>query len=333
MRFTIFTFYKKDMSQQICLISYDHWNYDFHIVNELRNQGHISHHIKISGYKHAHFKDRISNTLSKLFLGKNLKKIRRQEAILKRLDDLGFQDQILVINPEVIDLEFHLKIKKRCTTYIAYLYDSVKRNPVDHLLEGLFDKVYSFDKDDIETYQLKPANNYIYLPYQTINKSPKFDVVYVGSLDERLSDLLKIAKHLKKLNINYKFVVIGKRKVFEALKMNNLDLITFEDKRKSQMELLEFYKCSHTILDLIRPEQTGLSFRFFEALPLQKKIITNNIHVSTYDFHNPENIHIVKNTNHLNISESFFKSPYKELPKNIYKKYTLNHWVQMVFNL
>lgn len=44
------------------------------------------------------------------------------------------------------------------------------------------------------------------------------------------------------------------------------------------------YAESETIVDLVRDNQTGLSFRIFEALGLQKKVITNNISVQNYDF-------------------------------------------------
>ena len=86
------------------------------------------------------------------------------------------------------------------------------------------------------------------------------------------------------------------------------------------------------LLDLTRENQTGLSFRIFEAMALKKKIITNNPTVKDYDFYNPENILIIDD-DLLNISSSFFEGSYQELSPEVYRKYTLESWVETVFSL
>jgi hypothetical protein len=75
---------------------------------------------------------------------------------------MGPQDKILVINPELIPLDIHKKIKGFTKEYIAYLYDSSDRYPIEHLLDGLFDKIFSFDAKDVAKYGFTPINNYIY---------------------------------------------------------------------------------------------------------------------------------------------------------------------------
>jgi hypothetical protein len=130
------------MLQKIAVISFDHWNYDAHIVTALQKKGIESFHIKIGNFKYKNTWERIQNTFSKVFLGKNPKLKKRQDYILEQLKENGFQNQILVINPELIDLEYHLAIKKYTDKYIAYLYDSVSRCPVKHLLEGVFDEIF-----------------------------------------------------------------------------------------------------------------------------------------------------------------------------------------------
>ena len=316
------------MSQKICVVSFDHWNYDKHIVSTLNKMNYVSHHIKIDGYQHASIKDKITNAFSKIFTGKNLKKIRRQQYIIDQLDQYGPQDQILVINPEVIDLEFHLKIKKRCTKYIAYLYDSTERCPVNHLLNGVFDTIFSFDKKDIATYGFKETSNYIYLPKKTEETPNTFDAVYVGSCDDRFPELLDLAKDLKAKNINYKFKIIGKPKHINPLSKLHSNFIDFDNTKLNQAQLLDFYSSSKVIIDLIRDKQTGLSFRFFEALALNKKIITNNKNVENYNFYNANNIAFT-NT----IPTTFFTTNYQPIPEAIYYKFTLEHWVKTVFNI
>ncbi|WP_250432780.1 hypothetical protein [Hanstruepera flava] len=319
------------MSQNICVISFDHWNYDHHIVDTLNELGYNSNHLKIDGYQHASFKDRITNVFSKVFRGKNLKKIRRQEYIIDCLKSLGKQDQILVINPEVIDKDFHLKIKTFCTTYMAYLYDSLERHPVEHLFDNIFDKIYSFDKEDIKKHNLIPSNNYIYLPKQPPSETNEYNAVYVGSLDDRLPALISLAKLLKTLEVPYKFLVIGKKRKLKPLIKEYGDLIQFDSTKLNQKQLIDFYSHSQTIVDLIRDKQTGLSFRFFEAMALSKKIITNNANVKNYPFYSERNIFILDNNKLLNAS--FFEQKYEQIDSTIYEKYTLKNWVKTVFNL
>ncbi len=319
------------MPQKICIVSFDHWNYDYHIANSLTNLGYEAKHIKIGNYKHKNLKDKITNTFSKVFLGKNLKKIKRQDYILESLETLGKQDQILVINPEVIDLKHHQAIKKYTDRYIAYLYDSVARNPMEHLLNGLFDTIFSFDKNDIINYGFKPISNYNYLPKTIVKTTPDFDVVYLGSFDDRVPKLITLLQTFNATNVSFKCLVVGKNKKLNYLKEEYKHLISFSENALTQHELIEFYKTGKIVIDLVRDDQTGLSFRFFEAMALQKKIITNNSNCKNYDFYNSNNIAVIDKN--FIIKPTFFKTEYSPLPEEIYYKYTLENWVKRVFNL
>lgn len=318
------------MPQKICIISFDHWNYDYHIVNCLNNLGHIAHHIKIGDYQHQSLKDKITNALSKTFAKKNLKKIRRQEYIIQRLKELGQQDQILVINPEIIELKYHLKIKEFTKNYMAYLYDSMSRYSVDHLLKGVFDKIYSFDLEDIAKYGFLPTSNYNYID-NTIETKEVYDIGFVGSYDDRFDELISLLKQLKPYNIKHRCIVVGKERKLSKLIESYGDLIDFQFQPLSQNEMLAFYEQCHCIIDLIRKNQTGLSFRFFEAMGLRKKIITNNKSVKAYNFYKPENIFVLEDSKVP--SKAFISTDYENLPEEIYHEYTLKSWVTNIFSL
>lgn len=320
------------MPQKICIISFDHWNYDKHITAALQKKGVDSYHIKIGDYKHASVFDKITNALSKVFLNKNLKKLRRQDFIVDELDRLGFQDQILVINPEVIDLEHHLQIKKRTNKYNAYLYDSMERNCIAHLLDGVFDTIYSFDANDVDNYNFLPITNYNYLEEVKAKAKEVYDAVYIGSLDDRVPLLIDLAKKFKTMNLNFNCVVLGKNKKLDALKAKGAEYIKFKENYISQEQLIEEYKKAKVIVDFVREKQTGLSFRFFEALALKKKMITNNKNVLNYSFYNPNNIFVMDGENALP-SMDFFTTEYEELLPDTYDNYTIYKWIEKVFNL
>ena len=322
------------MLQKIAVISFDHWNYDAHIVSALQKKGIDSFHIKIGNFKYKSTWERIQNTLSKVFLGKNPKLKKRQEYILQQQKKSGFQHQILVINPELIDLEYHLEIKKHTEKYIAYLYDSVSRCPVKHLLDGVFDEIFSFDKVDVATYGFSEINNYIYFDTPKTASQLKQNFIYIGSIDNRLDYLNQFAEHLKKQHQSFLFYAIGKKAFVNKLKQlflgKNKNLI-FQKKRFSQQETLKMYAESETIVDLVRDNQTGLSFRIFEALGLRKKIITNNFSIQNYDFYTSNNVYLIDEN--IQFQSNVYTSNYVQLPDNIYDKYSISAWVETVFKL
>lgn len=314
-------------SQKIVVISLDHWNYDKHIISDLQSKGITSQHINFGDYKHPSFFSRIKNFLYKVFLKKNLKKVLRQEYIIEKLETIGKQDQILVINPDLIEKKYHLMIKEHTHKYIAYLYDSVARYPVQDLLEGVFDEIYSFDTDDVKKYNFKPTTNYNYLKKKDFHwiEAPNYQLFYLASYDDRMALLSEIAQKLNAIKVTFRFIIVTK-------KVKEIPFIEIRKERINQEDLGEFYNQTNVILDLVRDQQTGLSFRIFEAMAYQKKIITSNAAVRNYDFYNPNNI-LVLDENNLQIDASFFTTMYQPIPDEIYQKYTLSHWVDTIFEL
>lgn len=147
----------------------------------------------------------------------------------------------------------------------------------------------------------------------------------MATLDNRINLLLKIASCLAQLKITFKFIIVDK-------KNTKIPLIEVRKKRINQEDLSKFYNNTNTILDLVRDKQTGLSFRIFEAMAYQKKIITSNASIKDYDFYNPTNI-LILDENNLTIDPDFFLTPFIPIPNEIYEKYTLDSWVNTIFEL
>lgn len=316
--------------KKICLISFDQWDYDHYIIKALESKGIEAHHINISKFKYRYptVFHRISNFISKTIFKKNIKKIRRQQHILEQLEKIGHQDKILVINPEMVNPETHKRITEFTNEYIAYLYDSCDRYPVAHLFD-FFDEIYSFDEKDVAKYNLKPLSNYIYFDQKPLQKRSqiKHTVFMIATIDERYHLLNKISYLLDDLQIDYKFILIGSKKP------NGLNpKIEFQRKRVSLHDIEVYLSESAVFLDLIRINQIGLSFRVFESLGFQKKLLTTNASVKNYSFYNPANIAILDPEN-LSVDPDFFKTPYEPLAEAIYHNYTIEHWVDIVFKL
>lgn len=322
---------------KICLISFDFWHYDEHIVNKLKEKGVEAYHINIGAFTHKNFGARVKNAMSKVFIGKNLKHEKRQNFIIDSLKKIGKQDQILVINPESIEEHVHEVIRKYADRNIAYLYDSMSRNPAHHILH-FFDTVFSFDDEDVKEHGFKKITNYNYLKHCPFEQQhPHLDLFYITSYDtQRLQKLNILINQIDDLNINFKTIVAGKKswknKITQIVDSKNINIIKFRTRNIPQQSLPKIYKNTKVILDLQRDNQMGLSFRIFEAMALEKKFITDNQTIKNYDFYNPENI-LILNDDFSNIEKSFFEKDYQKLPDEIYYKYTLDNWVNTVFNL
>ena len=319
---------------KICVISFDFWGYDAHIVETLKEKGIEANHIKIGAVSYENFRERLTNLFSKVFLGKNLKYQKRQKFVIEQLDKLGHQDQILVLNADTFDHSTLEYMKKSTNRFITFLYDNLDRFPVQDKLH-FFDKIYSFDDKDIEKHGFERLTNYNYLPFLSQEKqNPSEDALYITSYDKkRIKQLDILSQKFEELRLKFDLYVIGKKSwKNQLMKPFSKNKIVFTRKRINHENLPEFYKRTKVILDLMRENQYGLSFRVFEAMALEKKIITDNEKIKNYDFYNPNNI-LVLNKDFSNITKEFFETPYQSLPEEIYKKYTLEKWVERVFNL
>ncbi|WON96912.1 MULTISPECIES: hypothetical protein [unclassified Sphingobacterium] len=323
---------------KICIISFDYWNYDHHIVKKLQEKGIDASHINMGAYKYKNFGERASNAISKIFLNKNIKHVKRQEYVINTLKKLGPQDQILVLNPHTLDYQTIKEIKSYTPYLISYLYDNLERFPVEDRLK-LFDKIYSFEDKDVKKYGFEKITNYNYLAEQPIQAEEiENDLFYITSYDKRRIKLLrKLTVRLSALEVRSKIIVVGKQVWKEKLRNFILrpvgsTLIEFRKKPINNETILEEYKKSKVIIDLMREGQAGLSFRVFEAMALGKKIITDNQSIQTYDFYKPENFLIV-NDDLSNISNQFFTLSYQRIPTSLYQKYSLNHWVDHIFGI
>ena len=314
---------------KVTVISFDFWGFDRYIIAELQRKGVEASHINLIDFKYGHpsLLHRIGNAVNKLLFKKNIKKIKRQEYVVQRLKEIGPQDIVLVIRPDLLDKTTHLAVKQLTKKYYAYLYDSTKRFPVDHLLNGIFDKIFSFDEEDVMKYGFTHISNYIYLPKKEIKPSTSFKhtVFMVISGDERLPTLNSIAAELDRINIKYKFIGRASRKPAGLH-----EKIEYSKKEIWQAELMHYLEDSEIFLDLVRHGHNGLSFRVFEAMALQKKVITTNASIKSYDFYNPNNIMVIDPDN-LVIDDAFFTTPYEAISDSVYHNYTIEAWVQKVF--
>lgn len=312
---------------KITIISYDNWGLNEHLKNTLEQNGHIVRHINFFEFKHEYpdFKTKLYNFILKTLFNKNIKDFYYGNEILKKLEENSeTQDIILTIKGEFIDPKSILTFKKFTKKSIAFFNDSVSRCPKIKRVITAFDEVYSFEKKDCKKYNLKFITNWIYPIKTNTTSNEKYQVYNISSKDKRTFLLSKIARILKENDINYKIIIFHKK---NKVKDPNLEFTSI------QIPLSEVNENLHNaqvLLDINRKGQNGLTFRVFESMALEKKLITTNSDIKNYDFYNPNNIMIIDEKKP-NISLGFFDTKYEKISEMVFRKYTLDQWINELF--
>lgn len=187
--------------------------------------------------------------------------------------------------------------------------------------------ITSFDIQDCQRY------NFIYNPqfipglnYSEANQqeSLETDVFFIGKDKERLARVLAIKKQLDALQITSQICVLpdNRHKVYSQ--EEKAYLLSHE---VPYDKVIEKDKKSRAILDVVQPNQAGLTWRAIEALLLRKKLITTFKDVKRYDFYCKENI-FIWGEDDIATLKTFIDSPYKVIDKDIVEQYTFAGWLK-----
>ena len=282
----------------------------------------------VGNQAYRHVFDRIVNFMSKVFLNRNLKPEMKRKLFFELIDRHSEYEYLIVNRPDIIGDEILAKAISKSKKTVLLLWDSLDKIPINKDLVAKFDKKFSFDSWDCSEYGFKKIENFHFFENSNPLVTIKHDVVFLGTLDNRINDLKKILSYLSKNQKNAKAFVyvpsgknLNKQDSIEILK----SIVPFKNS--------EVYALSaKVILDLAHPNQRGLSFRVFEAMALNRKLITTNKHIKEYDFYTENNIFIIDDLNKISIPNSFWNTPYKDLPTSIVEKYHIKNWVTKILN-
>jgi hypothetical protein len=295
--------------------------------------------VKYSGYSingidtagkqaYRHIFDRILNFSSKVFLNKNLKPEMKRKHFSFLIDKFPEYDYLIVNRPDIISKEILTKAMDKSQKKILLLWDSLEKIPIAQEIISMFDSTYSFDIEDCNNYGFHKIENFHF--YETPKDKPeiKHDVVFLGTLDDRIDALKNILDYLRKEEKKARayLYIPSSRSLKKHADIEVLSKIV-PFKKSDQYAI-----SSKVILDLGHKNQRGLSFRVFEAMVLQKKLITTNKQIKEYDFYDENNIFIIEDVNNMHIPHSFWNSPYNELPTHVIEKYHIKNWVNKILN-
>ena len=276
-----------------------------------------------SSFKYKNLLHRLLNSFSKVFLNKNLKKEYLNSFLIDSIKKLGHQDVIFMIRPDLLSPKTLNFLKTQTQSLTAFYYDSTRRFPKKIDIINYFDTVYSYDKLDVETYNLKFLTNYIFDERENVNFEQLF--FNISTFDYRYQSMEELANYIDEKKWSKEILIYGSN----GLKSDSLTLI---HEQISVDVVADKINRSKIIIEIQRKEQIGLSFRVFEALGQRKKLITTNTDIVNYDFYHPQNILVIDEAA-INIPEDFVNSPYIPICDKVLDKYRLRNWTKKLFDL
>lgn len=286
----------------------------------LKNDEHVSIPLKdkiIHAYNKWVHKDKSYKRLLKNKMSKE-----KQLALLSTFDKA---DYALFIRPDLFDYDVVNATKEKVDKIVAYQWDGIKRYPLVKNYIALFDKFYAFDKNDVkENPNLHSATNFYFDDIKPTKEVEKGTVFFLGTyMRHRLTLLQHLGAELINHKLTPRFFLFSNKK---RKSISNVELI-YEG--YSFRQSIDLTQGSEFLLDLHNSIHDGLSFRIFESIGYDKKLITDNQLVRDYDFYNPNNIFVFEN-NTFQDFDPFIKSPYQQLDVVIKQKYSFTSWLQNI---
>ncbi|SQA93196.1 hypothetical protein [Capnocytophaga ochracea] len=250
------------------------------------------------------------------------------KAIVKREYDYLFVIKGEFVQKSVLELFKESNPKAEC---ILYQYDTLKRYPHIIKLFDFFDRVYSFDIEDCQQYNLilRPL---FFVKTEKINTTIKYDISSVASYyPERLQMIQKLKKQCKKDNISsYFYIYVYWRMFINKIIYFFKYLSDISTKTLSKNKMFYILKHSKAIVDIPVKGQDGLTMRTFEVIGQEKKLITTNPSIVKYDFYDTNNIFLLKEDNITDIKQ-FLARDIKNIDKEILNKYSLSFFCKSIF--
>lgn len=206
-----------------------------------------------------------------------------------------FGTQFAIINTSYLD---YLRRRYPNVKLVLYMQDIVASLPYYDIksYKKKFDIVFSYDKGDCEKYNLV----YYPTPFSKIDidKLPKvdedIDVYFCGAGKTRYPEIFKAYVKCKNQGLKCKFFLMG---VPLDKRIDGEGLVY--DKRISYEMNLAYAAKSKCILEIMQENADGYTPRLWEAIMLNKHLLTNNKRVKESNYYNPNNILVINENDNI----------------------------------
>lgn len=286
-------------------------------------------------FTYKNLKEKINNFYRKTILKdrgyKTTLKFRHQKATIEdRLQEISSKaDFALMIRPDLYPERIIQLIKEKSEFLIGYQWDGLNRFPKVKEQIPLFDRFFVFDPDDTSYPNVQGITNFwLDFGQGKAEVVPTTDLFFLGIyVENRMDYIFDFVNKITALPIKSKIEIYTDSE--KSLRSKN-PAIRFVHAKRTYEELLLENLDSRILVDFVSTDHTGLSFRLFEALGSERKLITNNKEIEKYDAYMPENVLIYNTETSAESIYRFIAAPQKEIPGWIKEKYSFRNWMMNV---
>lgn len=153
-----------------------------------------------------------------------------------------------------------------------------------------FDNIFSFDNIDAKKY------GYIHTIeiYSKLNFNKEYkkhnDLLFIGREKKRLDMLHSIFEKANAKGVKCDFDIVGVKKKQQIIEEN----ITY-NKKIPYEDVIRKVQETNCLLEVLQEAQSGFTFRTYEAICYNKKLLTNNKNIVNMPFYNSKYIKVFKN--------------------------------------
>ena len=214
---------------------------------------------------------------------------------LPKIDLKNEEDQYYIIMPIGVFWECDISTikslkKNKNIKFVLLLLDTMGlKSPASELINRVYknkmwDYIFSYDENDARKYNFIPLNYHYYSMQKKEEVEKRNDAYFIGGLKPgRTKELIELFEYLKNNNVNVKFDVAkgsGKTLTYENEGFNILE------KRKPYSYIIDEVNASNCIIEILEEGQNSPSLKYFEAVTLKKKLLTNNKNIENLPFYN-----------------------------------------------
>lgn len=255
---------------------------------------------------------------------------------------------VLVINGQCLSPRIVRRLKRRLSnaTFIYYSWDSIKNRKNTVKIAKFFDRRFCFERDSIAyawsafrlCFEFRPLFYTNEENHRALNpQSATGGALFLGTMhSDRYKVLCRLRGLLAENGIPFKgYLFVQSKIVFYVKKFITRELSggKVEDFMfapvKKDVANNEFSACEF-VVDVEHANQTGLTIRTFEVIKNDKKLITTNTDIVSYDFYDPEFIAVIDRQSP-QLSQEFIESRGVNYGPNLKYKYSLDGWIDDVF--
>ncbi len=157
-----------------------------------------------------------------------------------------------------------------------------------------FEKIYTYDLVESQTYGYKYMNEYLYTDtlVEGIKPTHEYDLYFLGRFKSgRGENVFTLAEKMHEKGVNFRCkmqVTSAGIKDANLTELKDKDIIEYFDDFIIYNDVVKECAKSNCILELIQDTESDTTLRYFEAVVLNKKLLTNNKNIVNMRYYDPK---------------------------------------------